>query len=237
MSLDGAGVYPHPAENKPKPPRAQNKHFIKYTVHAPVVWPRNICSRVWFYGKIAIWPIVGIVLAKRDSKDHKKGTPIMKPATVNREGYKKPMIEQVIPAIKVRMPKPPGHTIFVQQDGTKQHTGKGVMASIQYAVGDITLETQPAKSPDLNVNYLGFFRSIQQLKEDVGVANGEELVEATVEAFDVYPRETLEQVWQSLSAVYGVVMGFKGNNSYKISHLGNEKLARAGNLPKHVRVD
>ncbi|CAM9700208.1 unnamed protein product, partial [Discosporangium mesarthrocarpum] len=59
----------------------------------------------------------------------------------------------------------------------------------------IILETQPADSPDLNVNDLGFFHSIQQLKEDVGVSSLEDLVEATSEAFDVYHRETLDRVW------------------------------------------
>ncbi|CAM9295504.1 unnamed protein product [Choristocarpus tenellus] len=70
------------------------------------------------------------------------------------------------------------------------------MEVIKEATGDsIFVESQPAKSPDLNVNNLGFFHSIQQLKEDVGVTNTEEVVEATMEAFDVYPWETLEHIW------------------------------------------
>ncbi|CAM9363527.1 unnamed protein product [Discosporangium mesarthrocarpum] len=103
----------------------------------------------------------------------------MKPATVNWERYNGLMIEEIIPAIKARIPRPLGHTIFVQQDGAKPHTGKGD------AIGDIILETQPTNSPDLNVNDLGFFHSMQQLKEDVGVSNGKELVEATIKAFGV----------------------------------------------------
>ncbi|CAM9580406.1 unnamed protein product [Discosporangium mesarthrocarpum] len=71
------------------------------------------------------------------------------------------MIDKVIPAIKARMPRPPGHTIFVQHDGAKSHTGGGDMEAIQAKAGDsIILETQPANSPDLNVNDLGFFHSI-----------------------------------------------------------------------------
>ncbi|CAN0378441.1 unnamed protein product, partial [Discosporangium mesarthrocarpum] len=129
-------------------------------------------------------------------------------------------------------------TIFVQQDGAKPHTGRGVMEAIQAKAGDsIILETQPAKSPDLNVNDLGFFHSIQQLKEDVGVSSREDLVEATMEAFDVYPRETLERVWQSLFAVLGKALGSKGDNSYKLPHLGKENLGRTGKLPVNGRVD
>ncbi|CAM9359339.1 unnamed protein product [Discosporangium mesarthrocarpum] len=161
-----------------------------------------------------------------------------KPATINAERYMELTIDKVIPAIKVRMSRPPGHTIFVQQDGAKPHTGGGVMEAIQSKAGDsIILETQPANSPDLNVNALGFVHSIQQLKEDVGVCSPEDLVEATMEAFDVYRRETLERVWQSLFAVLGEILGSKGDNSYKLPHLGKENLGRAGKLPVNGRVD
>ncbi|CAM9355854.1 unnamed protein product [Discosporangium mesarthrocarpum] len=81
------------------------------------------------------------------------------------------------------------------------------------------------------------FHFNQQLREDLGVTNVEELVKATMEAFDVHPQETLERVWQSLLALYGEVMGCKGDNSYNMPHLGKEKLARAGNLPENARVD
>ncbi|CAM9513517.1 unnamed protein product [Discosporangium mesarthrocarpum] len=112
------------------------------------------------------------------------------------------------------------------------------MEAIQAKAADsIILDTQPANSPDLNVNDLGFFHSIQQLKEDVGVSCPEDLVEATMEAFDVYPRETLERVWQSLFAVLGEVLVSKGDNSYKFPHLGKENLGRTGKLTVNGRVD
>ncbi|CAN0366189.1 unnamed protein product [Discosporangium mesarthrocarpum] len=112
------------------------------------------------------------------------------------------------------------------------------MEATQAKVGDsIVLETQPDNSPDLNVNDLGFFHSIQQLKEDAGVSSPEDLVEATMEAFDVYPRETLKRVWQSLFAVLGEVLGSKGDNSYKLPHLGKDNLDRTGKLPVNGRVD
>ncbi|CAM9355782.1 unnamed protein product [Discosporangium mesarthrocarpum] len=79
----GTGVYLHPAENNPKPPTAQSKRYLtKYMILAAV-------ARRWFDGKIGIGPIVEIVLAKRDSKNCKKGTPITKPATVNGERYRR----------------------------------------------------------------------------------------------------------------------------------------------------
>ncbi|CAM9339016.1 unnamed protein product [Discosporangium mesarthrocarpum] len=93
---------------------------------------------------------------------------------VNGERYKKLMIEAAIPAIKACMPRPEGHTKV------------GIMKAIEEPVGgDIVIETQPANSPDLNVNDLGLFHSIQQLKKYVGVTTMQELVEATAAAFDV----------------------------------------------------
>ncbi|CAN0430596.1 unnamed protein product [Discosporangium mesarthrocarpum] len=189
---DRRGIYLHPEEDAPKPPRAQNKRFMtKVMFLAAVARPRMISDGVWFDDKIGIWPIADTVAAMRSSKNRKKVTMMLKPATINAERYKELMIDKVIPAIKARMPRPRGHTISVQQDGAKPHMGGVVVEAIQAKAGDsIILETQPANSPDLNVNDLGLFHSIQQLKEDVGVSSPEDLVEATMEAFDVYPRET-----------------------------------------------
>ncbi|CAM9916833.1 unnamed protein product, partial [Discosporangium mesarthrocarpum] len=193
---------------------------------AAVARPRMISDGVWFDGKIGIWP------AHRGYLRTARRALMLKPATINAERYKKLMTDKVIPAIKARMPRPPGHTIFVQQDGAKPHTGGGVMEAIQAKAGNsIILETQPANSPDLNVNDLGFFHPIQELKEDMGVSSPEDLVEATLEAFNVYPRKTLDRVWQSLFAVLGEVLGSKGDNSYKLPHLGQENLGRTGKLP------
>ncbi|CAM9233248.1 unnamed protein product, partial [Choristocarpus tenellus] len=76
---------------------------------------------------------------------------------------------------------------------------------------------------------------IQQLKEDVGVTNTEELVEATMKLFDVYPHETLECIWQSLFAVCDEVWRSEGNNVFKIPHLSKEKVEKFGKLPQWIR--
>ncbi|CAN0466107.1 unnamed protein product, partial [Discosporangium mesarthrocarpum] len=182
--------------------------------------------------KMGLWPIVDMVTAQHASKSRARGDPILRPVTVDGEKYNMIMIDEVIPAIKAKVPSPSGHTIFVQEDGAKPHTNKGVMEALQAQAGNsIILETQPSNSPDLNVNDLGFFHSIQQLKEDVGVTTAEGLVEPTLEAFDIYPRKTLECVWHSsLFAVYGEILGSKGDNSYKIPYSGKEHAQRKGGL-------
>ncbi|CAM9889163.1 unnamed protein product [Discosporangium mesarthrocarpum] len=93
---DEGGVYLQHAENKTNPRGCRTKRFItKYMFLAAVTSP-STCSLLlwhglgrsamgWFDGKIGVWPIVDIEVAKRNANNLKKGTPIMKLATVNRE--------------------------------------------------------------------------------------------------------------------------------------------------------
>ncbi|CAM9411781.1 unnamed protein product [Discosporangium mesarthrocarpum] len=77
---------------------------------------------------------------------------------VDGERYKKLMIEAVIPVFKACMPRPEGHIIFALQDGATPHTkGGDHRGHGGGGGGDTVMETQPANSPDLNVNDLGFF--------------------------------------------------------------------------------
>ncbi|CAM9658121.1 unnamed protein product, partial [Discosporangium mesarthrocarpum] len=214
-------------------PEASNKRFILKTVFlAAVARPGKLSSGVWFEGKVGIWPIVEVVTAQRASKSSARGDSVLRPVTVDGEKYRKIMNDEVIPAINATMPGSPGHTIFQELDGAKTHTKKGVMEALQTESGNsIILETHPSNSPDLNMNYLSFFHSIQQLKEHVGETTAEGLVKATLEAFDIYPRDTLECVWDSLFAVFGEILGSKGNNSYQIPHSGKEQDQRKRGLP------
>ncbi|CAN0223712.1 unnamed protein product [Discosporangium mesarthrocarpum] len=103
LMKDERGIYLHPEEDAPKTPRAQNKRFItKVMFLAAVARPRMISDGVRFDGKIGIWPVADTVAAMRSSKNRKKGTMMLKPATINTERYKELMIDKVIPAIKAR---------------------------------------------------------------------------------------------------------------------------------------
>ncbi|CAN0475096.1 unnamed protein product [Discosporangium mesarthrocarpum] len=135
----GRGIYLHPEKDAPRPPRVQNKRFItKVMFLAAVARPRMISGGVWLEGKIGICPIADSVAAMRSSKNRKRGTMMLKPATINAERYKELMIDNVIPAIKARMPRPPGHTIFVQQDGAKRHTGGGSWRQFRQRRGTVS---------------------------------------------------------------------------------------------------
>ncbi|CAM9209132.1 unnamed protein product [Choristocarpus tenellus] len=105
-----------------------------------------------------------------------------------------------------------GQTVFIQQDKQQLHAKGGIMEVIKEAAGDdIVLETQPVNSSDPNVIDLGFVYSTQQLKEDVGMTITEEVVEATMTAFDVYPWEltgdTRARLAESLSELNAKCQG------------------------------
>ena len=67
------------------------------------------------------------------------------------------MINKVLPALHEKMlPWVEGTSVVVQQDGALPHTGGGVVTRTEDAARelddfDLTVETQPAQSPDLNL--------------------------------------------------------------------------------------
>ncbi|CAM9162312.1 unnamed protein product [Discosporangium mesarthrocarpum] len=98
--------------------------------------------------------------------------------------------KEFIPAIKARMPggSPSGSSRTVPSCTP----GMGSLRPLRQWLGKTSCwEPSHPNSPDLSVFDLGFFQSIQRLKDDFRVTNVGKLVEATFEAFDDYPRETL----------------------------------------------
>ncbi|CAM9914671.1 unnamed protein product [Choristocarpus tenellus] len=144
------------------------------------------------------------------------------------------MIEDVIPAIKTHMPRPEGHTIFVQQDGAKPHIKGGVMEAIEEVAGNnIVTETQSANSPGFNISDLGFFHSIQQLKEEVGVTNTEELVKVKMEVFNMYPGDTRVHLAEPLRSLHTVkCWGPRVSRSSKFLILARKRLRRRVRSPQ-----
>ena len=97
--------------------------------------------------------------------------------------------------------------------------------------------THPAQSPDLNINDLGFFASLNSRvwKERFGTID--DLVEGVQRLFGAYDSATLERVWQSLFQRYNQVLAGLGRNDFEVEHTKARKRQREGNLPKSVLVD
>ena len=149
------------------------------------------------------------------------------------------MIEKVLPAIKELWPdqhKP----IIVQEDNCRVHT-PATRVLLEAAAKDVALDLkvvpQPPNSPDFNVLDLGFFHSIQSLKDREDPKNIDELIEAVDSAYWNQPRDTIDNVFLSLQGAMIDSLHVDGNNDYKMRHIGKGKLRREGRLPRSLKVD
>ena len=114
--------------------------------------------------------------------------------------------------------------VVVQQDGASPHTGKND-PEIRNSAGMgrgwmVELVTQPAQSPDLNVNDLGFFASLTSRVWRMNASSIDELVEIIFQQYEEYDSATLERVWQSLFKVYNQTLRKMGDNYFSVEHTG-----------------
>ena len=148
------------------------------------------------------------------------------------------MEENVVPAIKLKWPITDG-IVYVQQDNAKPHSWAGD-ARIEEAAAAvdgclINIKRQPPNSPDLNVLDLGFFAAIQALQHQQSPSNVDELIECVESAFWSMKRETLDNTFLSLQQAMMGVLSVNGDNTYKLSHMGKDKLRREGLLPVSIQ--
>ncbi|VFR00938.1 unnamed protein product [Cuscuta campestris] len=198
-------------------------------------------QEVLWDGKIGIFSFTENLRAKRKSKNRPKGVMEVKPITsVTKEVTKDMLINTVIPAIHEKWPTQMSKDIHIQQDNARPHI-QGVDCDFMAAANrngfHITLNNQPPNSPDLNVLDLGFFRAIQSLKDQCAPTTVVELIEAVEGAYNALSPECLNKVWLSYQQVMTKVMEHEGNNNYKLPHMGKDRLAREGNLPKCLNID
>ena len=102
------------------------------------------------------------------------------------------------------MPWLRGKRFVFKQDGARPHTGNNTVADMEAAgTGDrwtVKFVTQPAQSPDFNVNDLGFFRSLKSRikKMKSYCTDREEFIELVKNAYDEYPVHTFDSICGSL---------------------------------------
>lgn len=102
---DHQSFYLAPDENTPHR-TAKSKNFItKIMFLCAVARPRyNPTTRLYFDGKIGIWPFVRMEAAQRSSKNRPSGTMEMKAVKVTREVYSSFLVNKVFPAIRAKFP-------------------------------------------------------------------------------------------------------------------------------------
>ncbi|ETV81956.1 hypothetical protein H257_05495 [Aphanomyces astaci] len=95
----------------------------------------------------------------------------------------------------------------------------GTLAAVSTDGWTFVVRRQPPNSPDLNVLDLGFFTSIQALQYKMASRSMDDVIEATLSAFE---------------AVMRLVMEHHGDNNFKLPHLKKDTLRRAGTLMANV---
>ncbi|CAM9774987.1 unnamed protein product [Choristocarpus tenellus] len=75
--------------------------------------------------KVGVWRVCASTTADRTSKNHEKGDVYEKDRTLGHLWYRKWYTEELLPAIKTKMPWWQGKHIVVQQDGATPPNGKG----------------------------------------------------------------------------------------------------------------
>jgi hypothetical protein len=203
--------------------------------------PRRMRDGTRFDGKIGCFPFINTAPAKRNSKNRSAGTLVTTATTVDADAYATKMIECVMPALKQKMPWMKKHTIFVQQDGAPPHTARGNTERIESACNvngwTISIKTQPAQSPDMNLCDLSFFHSLQKRQQNHWTEGIEQLIEAVESEWQSYEWQTLERQWWTLFAVSDEIMKVCGDNNFVIPHSNARTLQADGGISPRAKVN
>ena len=162
-----AGDSDNDQEEEPTRRTRHKSHIDKILFLCAQARPRYDPGRksVWD-GKLGIWPIGEHVPAKRTTKCRTAGTLVWKNELVTKDVYRRLLLEKVVPAIMEKWPRGdfanPAKIIRIQQDGPNSHITPddeqwNEELRKQGMENKILLFTQPANSPDLNINNLELF--------------------------------------------------------------------------------
>jgi len=133
------------------------------------------------------------------------------------------------------------HTITIQQDEVPTHINPRDHERMQ-CLTDMGLEdeikfvTQPANSPDLNVNNLGFFNALQSMCCCTIPTNEVELIKMVTKTFNEHPAKKINRIWLSLQTVFNNAIEGYGGNKCKMTRMGKETLEQEGGLPALLEV-
>jgi len=203
-------------------------HISKVMFLSAVGVPQKKPDGTIFDGKIGIWPFIETVAAKKNTTNRAKGTPEIKPINVDVQAYRKiiTMPGGLLDAVRDKMSWLKGDAIILQYDGAKPHNEGGNAAAFAEAGKadgwNITFETQPVQSPDLNMNDLCFFYSLQQnaAAYRTGCKSLEDMINAVTQAYTDYCNEQLERVHALTFEIFREILTNHGGNQYVLPNTG-----------------
>ena len=174
-------------------------------------------------------------VAERSSVNRPRGAPVWKNIKVNRDVYREMLTDNVLPAVACNWPtaewNDDNRIIKVQQDGASCHLdvnkGDDIFDGALEDLGlqqKIKLITQPANSPDTNINDLGFFNSLDAKYYLESPTTALEIIEMVTKAFDQYDSATLNKIWLTHQTCMNEIIKYDGDNTYKIPHMNKDQL-------------
>jgi hypothetical protein len=127
----------------------------------------------------------------------------------------------------------------IQQDNAGPHIkadDPDFLDAVEDSGWNINMQFQPPSSPDMNLNDLGFFKSIQSICEEELPRNVPEMIRVVNDAYAQYPAEHLNKIWLSHQQAMAQTLLSRGNYTFKLTHLKKDQLLREGILPKSLAV-
>ena len=166
-------------------------------------------------GTLILFRFAHKAFAIRKSKHHEKGDLIWRDDTVRWSNFRSCMTSKVIPQIR-RTFVPEVNKVTIQLDNAPAH-GVKKLSILEQEVNKghalkIHFAPQPAKSPDLNMNDLGFFRALKRKVAAVnkGVVNSDTLFNIVHNGFLGFKTDTIEKLAQTKKNVVQEVIKANG---------------------------
>ena len=155
------------------------------------------------------------------TKYHQKGDRKWENENVDRDKYHWMMIYHVLPVVVEKFPMMylTRYGVNIQQDGAKAHildNDPEWLAAVNQVGLKIKQYTQPANSPDLNINNLAFSRSIHSLYYHSSPKDDFDIIDAVRKAFKDYPITKINHMWITLMSVFNQIIEHGGENDYSI---------------------
>ena len=237
LMVDGVKIKLLPGMEVAIQPKAHHKcHIEKVMFLSCVARPLfNEDGSVKFSGLVKVVPVVQEYIAQRTTKNQRRGDVMTKNHHVNSETYHNLFVKGgVFDAAEEKTPWLKSFTYI--QDGAKAHTAEGSVRELEKAGSDpLTVPvadrvcakflTQPAQSPDVNVNDCAFFSSLQTQIRKKGTynTNRQEYLDLVKEEFEAFDPYRLDRIWAIMFDNLRSILKNRGGNDYQPEHNGKRK--------------
>eukprot|EP00127_Corallochytrium_limacisporum_P004078 Clim_evm23s157 gene=Clim_evmTU23s157 len=209
--------------------KIKGQHIV--AVARPRVWMQGGRKEI-FDGKMLCHACVEDKVAKKTTKNRKKGTIEKVQHTVDGEFFFNVLVNELLPAIEEKWPKDwdKQRPIRVWMDNAGVHkrlvTGslrkKWMKAEANWRRHTglkIVLFLQPAYSPDLNVLDLGLFRSLNRNRSTgIRLKSLSDLADNIHNAYDKWDPDAIARCWRTLMNNMVAIMEHNGGNFFQTPH-------------------